>query len=361
MAVAKKTISQKKPSINAKSLRVVATVKKPLVTMNRRIKKLLARRPHRSFRSTRRRDYTRSLKLSGYWAFTNAVRKIVWKNKRLFGLLALVYALLTLVLVGMASQDTYTSLNETLQETTGEIFQGNWGELGKAGLLLTAGVTGSFTQTLSEGQQIYSTLLLLLTWLTTVWLLRGILAGRTPRLRDGLYNAGAPILATFLVGLLFLVQLLPLALAVVGYSAAVSVGLLAGGVEAMLFWTVALLLGALSLYWMTSTFIAMAIVTLPGMYPMQAIRTAGDLVIGRRLRILLRILWMLVTVAVVWVVIMVPIILLDTWLKSVLSALQWLPIVPVVLLIMSTLSVLWSASYVYLLYRRIVDDDAAPA
>jgi hypothetical protein len=176
-----------------------------------------------------------------------------------------------------------------------------------------------------------------------------------------LYSAGSPILATFLVGLLFLVQLIPLALAVIGYSTAVSVGLLTGGIEAMLFWAVALLLGGLSLYWMTSTFIAMIVVTLPGMYPMDAIRTAGDLVVGRRLRILLRILWMLVIAAIVWVVTMVPIILLDTWLKNLLPALQWMPIVPVVLLVMSTLSVLWAASYVYVLYRRIVDDDAAPA
>lgn len=361
MASSRKNTVKKKTASSRKDLRAVVIAKKPFIAIKRRVKNLLARRPHRSFRSTRRRDYVRSLKLPGYWAFTNNVRRVIWKNKRLFGFLALIYATLTVVLVGITSQDTYTQLNESLQETSGEILQGNWGEIGQAGLLLTTGLTGSLTQTLSEGQQIYSMLLLLLTWLTTVWLLRAIVAGRTPRLRDGLYNAGAPILATFLVGLLFLVQLLPLALAIIGYSAAVSVDMLTGGIEAMLFWAVALLLAALSLYWMTSTFIAMVVVTLPGMSPMQAIRTAGDLVIGRRLRILLRILWMLMIIVIVWIVTMVPIILLDMWLKSLLPALQALPVVPVVLLVMGTLTILWSASYVYLLYRRIVDDDAAPA
>jgi hypothetical protein len=330
--------------------------------LRHRIQGLLVRRPHRSFRRSRRRDYARSLKLPGFWAFTNIVRQTLWKHKRIFGLLALVYALLTVVLVGIASQDTYDQLRAVLEDSGGDIFSGNWGEIGKAGMLLWAGVTGSLTNTASESQQIYGAILLLFAWLTTVWLLRAILADRQPRLRDGLYNAGAPVLAMFLVGLVMVVQLLPLALAIIGYSAATTSGLLSGGgVEVMLFWVVAGLLALLSLYWATSTFIALVVVTLPGMYPMQALRTAGDLVIGRRVRILLRLLWMLLLIAIAWVLVVVPVILFDAWLKGVLPAIAWLPIVPIILLIMSTLTVIWSGSYVYLLYRRIVDDDASPA
>jgi hypothetical protein len=132
-------------------------------------------------------------------------------------------------------------------------------------------------------------------------------------------------------------------------------------VEAMVVWAVILLLVVLSLYWMSSTFIALVVVTLPGMYPWQAIKTAGDLVIGRRLRILWRLLWLGFTIALSWVVVMVPVILFDAWLKGVLPALEWLPLVPVALLALSSLTVIWAASYVYLLYRKVVDDDAKPA
>jgi hypothetical protein len=331
-------------------------------SIKRRVDGLLARRPHRSFRRTRRRDYSRTLKLPGYWSFTNIVRRTIWEHRSTFGLLALVYALLTIVLVGVTSQDLYTQLQGVLEETGTEILGGNWEGIGKAGMLLFAGVTGSFTETLTEGQQIYASIILLFTWLTTVWLLRAMLAGHTPRLRDGLYNAGAPVLATFLVAIVMVIQLLPLALAIVGFSAATASGLLNdGGVEAMLFWVMAGLLALLTLYWVTSTFMALVVVTLPGMYPMRALRTAGDLVIGRRIRILLRLLWMLLIVAIAWVVVVIPFILLDAWLKSLWPMLQWLPIVPVVLLAMSTVTIVWSASYVYMLYRRIVDDDANPA
>jgi hypothetical protein len=65
--------------------------------------------------------------------------------------------------------------------------------------------------------------------------------------------------------------------------------------------------------------------------------------------------------AVVWAIVMIPIILIDSWIKGLWSAISWLPVVPVAFLLMSSLSVVFVSAYVYLLYRRIVDDDAKPA
>lgn len=334
---------------------------KSLIGLYYNNKNYLARRPHRSFRRTRRRDYDRSLKLPGYWAFTIYVRRTLHSDTRLFILLALLYAALSAVMVGVASQDTYTTLTNTLRQTGSDVFSGNFGELGKAGLLFITATSGGLAQTLTEVQQVYAGLIALLTWMTTVWLLRNLLAGHRLKLRDGLYNASAPMLSTFIVALVLIVQLLPVALALIGYSAALSTGLLDGGVEAMLFWLAAGFMGLLSLYWITSTLIALVVVTLPGMYPARALKIAGDLVIGRRIRILLRLLWMGLTIVVTWLVVMIPVILFDTWIKGVLSAIQWLPIIPVTLLGLSSLTIVWSASYVYLLYRKVVEDDAEPA
>ena len=321
----------------------------------------MARRPHRSFHRTRRRDYVRSLKLPGYWAFSLDVLRTLRQHKKIFLLLALTYALLTGLLVGIASQDTYTALTDTLSKTSGDIFRGNFGQIGQAGLLFITIASGGVSQTMTEAQQVYSGLIALLMWLTTVWLLRNVLANKRVKLRDGLYNASAPLLSTFLVALLLIVQLLPLAVALIAYSAASSTGLLVGGVEAMLFWIAATLLTILSLYWITSTVIALVVVTLPGMYPFRAIKTAGDLVIGRRVRILLRLLWMVLGAVVTWLVVMVPIIIIDSWIKGLWPAIQGLPIIPVALLAMSSLTVVWLATYVYLLYRKVVADDAEPA
>ncbi len=349
-------MAAKKPSGNNSTLN-----NRVMLPMRQKVIDFMKRRPHRSFRRTAKRDYKRSLKLPGYWSFTESVRKTVWIHRKLLILLTLTYVVLMAVMVGIGSQDNYTTLQNTIKDTSGNTFSSGFGVLSKAGLLFLTTATGGISQSPTEAQQIYTVLAGLLAWLTTVWLLRNVLAGHKVKLRDGLYSSGAPILATFVVCLVFIVQLIPLALALIGYSAAQSSGLLSGGVEAMLFWAVAGLLSLLSAYWVTSTFLALVIVTLPGMYPFRALKIAGDLVIGRRLRILLRIIWLLLGVGLAWVLVMIPIILIDTWIKDIWPAVQWLPIVPVSLLVISSMTVVWIASYVYLLYRRIVADDSDAA
>ena len=331
----------------------------------RRLKKrtddFLRRRPHRSFRRTRRRDYARSLKLPGYWAFTAEVAAFLWRYKKTFLLLAFVYALVTATFVGIVSQSSYEQINETLKETGGQMFAGQWWEIGKAGLILGTGIMGSLSNTPNDLERGVAVIVGLLVWLTTIWLLRALMAGKKPRLRDGLYGAGAPIVATFFLFIVLLIQLLPLALAALALSAASTTGLIDGGIEAMVFWSVEILLLLVSLYWLASTFFALVIVTLPGMYPMRALASAGDLVIGRRLRIFLRFLWLFVLTFITWALIIIPIILIDGWLKPIWPAIAGVPIVPVSLLVVASLSLVWASSYTYMLYRKVVDDGAAPA
>lgn len=351
--------SKKTPALSIEH--IIDVVKKPFVVMKLHSASFMGRRPHRSFRMTRRRDYKRSLKLPGYFAFSMTVTRTLWQHKKIFVWLAVVYAILTATLVGIGSQDTYTALSTTLQNASSQIFSGNIGQLGQAALIFVSISSSGLSATPSEAQQVYIVLLGLLIWLTTVWLLRNLLAGHKVKMRDGIYNAGAPIVASVIVAFIFLVQLVPIGLALVGYSAANASGLLNEGVAAMLFWFAATLLSIMSLYWITSTFFALIIVTLPGMYPMRALKTAGDMVVGRRLRILLRILWMIGDIFVVAAVVFIPIILIDTGLTHVWPAVSSAPIVPVALTLFSVLSFIWAASYIYLLYRRVVDDDAKPA
>lgn len=319
-------------------------------------KDFLLRRPHRSFRLTRRRDYVRELQLPGYIAFTHHVNKTLWSYRKLFFGLAAIYLVVFVVLVGLGSQDTYNSLTDTLQQTTSGITKGDLSQVGQAGVLFLTIATVGITNNPTEAQQIYMVLLALMVWLTTVWLLRNKLAGHKVRLRDGLYNAGAPILPMFIVCLVLIVQLIPILVAAIGFGAATSSGLLNGGVEAMLFWIAASLLGLLSLFWATSTLFGMIIVTLPGIYPMKALRNAGDLVLGRRVKILLRWLWMFLMIALLWAVVLIPMILIDVWIKGIWPAFDGFPLIPILLAMLGAVSVVWFSGYVYLLYRKVVDE-----
>jgi hypothetical protein len=355
-----------KKAANAKrqnsSPKVVRIIRAKAQKNKKRIQIFLRRRPHRSFVRTRKRDYERSLKLPGYFSFTWYVFTTLKKQRNTFLLLIVLSTLFASLLGGIASQDSFNTLSKTLNETGKNIFSGGgWGEIGKAGLLFFTTVSGGITVQPSEAQQIFIVFVSLLTWLATIWLLRAGLAGKILRLRDALYNSGSPIVPTTLLFALLLIQLIPAAFAVIGYTVAQSTDFLGTGAIAMLFFIVALLLIILSLYLITSTFFALVIITLPGMYPWQALRTSGDLVVGRRLRILLRVLWMVAAVIVLWTLIMVPSIAFFSWLQNNVTQVSAVPFIPVILALLSSATAIFTSSYIYLLYRKVVEDDASPA
>lgn len=321
----------------------------------------LKRRPHRAFRRTLRRDYRRELSMPGYVAFTLSVWRTLLGNKALFTRLVLFYAIAGMLFVGLSSQDTYSQLSDLIDETGPDLLNGGWGSVGKAGLLLFSGLTGSFTPEFSEVQQVYSVVLLLLTWLTTVWLLRATLSGKNPKLRDGLYRAGAPIVSTGALLVVLAIQLIPGILGALAFNAAINAGIFDSGLLAMVISIVVGLLIILSLYWATSTVIGLIVVTLPGMYPWEALKAAGDLVVGRRLRILQRVLWMLAFNFIFMVIVILPIIIIERLLKQAIPAISGVPIVPVAIALVTAFIMVWSATYVYLLYRKVVEDDSAPA
>lgn len=352
------TNSKPKKQGTAKSQKVT----KPFVksfTQRQRIfwKEYFSKNPHRTLRLTKRRDYVRPLALPNPFQFILFVSTTLWSNRRIFLPLMAVYALLYVGLVGITSQDTYSQIVSSIEESGSDVFSESGSSIEQAGLTLLSIVSGNANGTITESQQIFGGLLGLLAWLTTIWLLRNLLAGNKVRMRDGLYNAGAPLIASAIVFLIIFVQLLPVALAAIGYAAATNSGLIAGGgVEAMLFWIVVSLLGLLSLYWIGGSVFALVIVTLPGMYPLEAINAARELVLSRRLKLLVRLLWMSIFIMALWIITLVPIIMFDGWLKWAAPVVEWLPLVPVSILIVSTVSVFWAATYVYLLYRKVVDE-----
>lgn len=321
----------------------------------------LARRPHRTFRMTRRRDSARSLRLPGYWALTFEVLSILRRERRLILGLVAGYGAATALFVGLSSQEAYGQLSQLLDQTSTDIFKDGWGALGQAGLLILSGLSGSLSPQLTEAQQIFAAIILLLTWLTTVWLLRAGFAGQKPRLRDGLYNAGAPIVPTSLISLILLVQLLPATIGIILLNSAASTNLLESGFMAMIISLGVTVLAVLTAYWVVATVFALIVVTLPGMYPLRAMKVAGDMVVGRRIRLMLRIAWLLVGNILTWIVVVLPAILLDRAVLSTIPFIQLIPFVPIVIALASAAIVVWSASYMYVLYRKVVEDDASPA
>ena len=327
-----------------------------------RVRKFQARRPHRSFRKTDRRDYERTLRMPGYFAFTKSVFGMLWRQKKTFAALVLVIGVLNIVLVGMMSQDMYAMLREALQETSESVAGGNFGAIGGAGLLLlSTATTGGLNTAPTEVQQVFGVIVFMTLWLSTVWLLRNIMAGNKVKMRDGLYNAFAPMVSTAVVLIVMFIQAIPALAAFIIFSAATATDFLALPFYGFIAWVVIGLLGLISLYLLTGSLLALITVTIPGMYPWEAVRIAGDLIIGRRLRVVLRTVFGLVTMILMWAVVMIPIIVFDGWIKGVVDFMHAWPIVPVALILMTATSVIFMATYLYMFYRKMIDDGSSPA
>lgn len=311
----------------------------------------LSRRPHRSFRLTKQRDIPTYKTLPGYWAFTLYVTKTLRRFVKTFAIVAALYVGLTILFVGIVQQEQYQTLTDAFQNLGPDLVGGEIDQATQTVALFGAAVTGGLGQPLSEVQQLYVLLLSLFTWLVVIWLLRHLIAGTQVKVRDALYNAGAPFVATILIAAIISIQLLPAALGILVYTTANASGVLVGGVEAMMFAVAAALLAVLSLYWVSSSMFALLLSSVPGTYPMRALKMAGDLVIGRRTSLMLRLVWLGFVLLLLWAIVLIPTILLSGWIN-----IEWLPLVPVTMQILSAISVIFVTSYAYLLYRKMIDE-----
>ena len=313
---------------------------------------------HKSFKRSYREDYIRETELPGLIAHSHATFRVIFKNWKTFLPLILFVFFFNVILVGLMSQESYDTFRSALDETNENLAHGQLGNLGKAGLMLIGTVTtGGLTRGMSEVQQVFMIFLAILTWLVTIYLIRHIMAGHKVKFRDGLYNALTPFISTFcVVGVIFL-ELIPIFIVVITYSAAVATEFLNTPLYALAFFIFASLLILLSTYLLSSSLMALIAVTAPGLYPMTALNTASDIVAGRRIRFIIRLIFMFFVLAFVWIIVMMPIILVDTALKENVEWFGGVPMVQASLLFMTIFTVVYISTYLYLFYRKLLDMD----
>lgn len=317
----------------------------------RKLKRLRTSSAHKSFALTKRRDIPKRAKLPGYIMFTVLVSQKVWEFRRVFLTLLSLYVLTALLLIGYSQQDQYRSLTEALGDVAKEAGTDGLDTMTQAAGLFGASVIGSLNSSFTEMQQFYLVVLYVIMWLVVVWLLRQMLAGNVVKVRDGLYNGGTPLIPSVFIVAFMMIQALPGAIGILLFSSVTQNNIATNGVVAMSFGVVAILLGVLSLYWLTSSFIALIIVTLPGTYPVVALRGASRIALGRRSQLLFRLLWLAALLLVIWIAILVPVLLIDLWMKV-----SILPIVVIAIQAATGASFIFGITYIFMLYQRMIDD-----
>ncbi len=307
--------------------------------------------PHKSFRRSYREDYRRELEVPGIMYHIFASFKIIFKNFKLFLPLLVIVVILNVVFVGLMSEANYVQFQDILDETSEQLAGGDIGNVAKAGLLLVSTVTtGGLSGDSSEAATVFGIIIFLIIWLVTIFLLRHRLAGHKVKLRDGLYNAMTPLVSTFMVFLVAIIQCVPIFILIIVFSAAVQTEFLATPFYALVFFVFAALMILLSGYMLSSSLVAFVAVSAPGLYPMKALNTASDLMMGRRIKFIIRLFALIIVLAILWVVVMLPLIIFDLWMKKI----EWttgIPFIPICLVTMTGFTCIYVTTYLYLYYR----------
>lgn len=271
-------------------------------------KRRLRQAGYKSFRLQKRIKHPKPNSIPGSFAlFAQSVR-LLKRNWKLFGALTLLYIGLSLILVkGFGSSTNLPDIKDAINEVT----EGSTGQL-PLGVALAGTLFTSNLGTSSAVGGAYQSILLVLFSLFFIWALRHVMIDKKPRLKEVLYNSTGQLIQFLAVILVLSVQLLPIAIAGRLYNIIVSGGIAQGPVQAGLFVLFAFFMVLWSLYMLCSSVFALYIVTLPGMQPLEALKSARNLVQYRRSVILRKILFLPFILVLLGAVIMFPIVLVAT-------------------------------------------------
>jgi hypothetical protein len=275
--------------------------------------------------------------LPGSFKLTGRVFSLLKQNWKTLGSIVLVYLLLNIVFASGIS-NVSTAFDNIKADLNSSGSGGLWHAAGGfASLVGSSGSSGSATASTLQS------ILFVIESLVIIWALRHLLSGQVITVKHAYYRSMTPLIPFVLVIAVIIIQLLPVTIGAT-VLAAVATSVFAGTAAASIITGIAfLLLAAWSLYMVSGSIFALYIITLPNIEPRQALRSAKDLVKFRRLIVIRKVFFLPLFILVAMGVIIVPLII-------------YLPfIVPGVFYVLSMLSILFVHTYLYSLYRGLIE------
>lgn len=374
-SVVSESDSDEKNLVSKQAQRQAERQQKKLQKQEQKQKKQLARekkqlikkqdevRLHRSFKRSYYEDYQRKTELPSLTSQASAAFKMFFKFWKIFLPLLLIFVGLYIFLIGAMSENTLADVKANVEQTNKDVADGKIGTVGKAGLTLLGIISTGGLTTMNDAQVVIAVLLFTIIWLVTIYLARHLLAGHQEiKMRDGFYSALSPLVSTLVVGLIIFLEAVPIMLTIIVFQVALTTEFLSTPFYALLFFMFAALMITLSLYLLSSSFFAIIVVSAPGLYPLTAVRMAKNLIMGRRLRFLIRVFYLVIIVALLYLLLLMPAIILDGILKAQFAWLadSKIPFVAIIQLTITVFIFIYLSIYFYLFYRALLDynDDA---
>lgn len=277
-------------------------------------------------------------KLPSVYRLIRQTLQLLWGYRSAFAKIALVYGLISFVLVqGLSASGGVGDLKDALSDS----FQGAFGTFATGIGVYSILVGSAGTATTGQGS-VYQFFIVIIASLATIWALRQALVETKPDIsaKAAYYNGMYPLVPFMLVVMVIGLQLIPLLVGSTLFSTVIGQGVAVTAGEQVGWAVLYALLAGWTIYMLGASLFALYVVTLPGMTPLKALRSARDLVKGRRWTMLRKIISLPLVLLVVAAVVMVPVIILLA------------PVAQVVFLIVSSLSLVIVHAYMYILYRE---------
>lgn len=264
--------------------------------------------------------------------------RLLLQHWRLFGGVILVHTVLTIVFVqGFSATGNLDSTKAAMEETA----SGTLDQLLNNVVLFTY-LAGSSNSTTSDVAGAYQLFLGVITSLALIWALRQLYADKQIRIRDAFYRGMYPLIPFLAVLGVVVLQLVPVVVGGFLYSLVSSATVGLSGIEVTLWALVFGLTVLMSLYMLCSSLFALYIVCLPDMAPLQALRSARELVRYRRWEIIRKLLFLPLALLVCGAAVTIPAIFISTALAGILF------------FVFNMIGLAVIHSYMYRLYRELL-------
>lgn len=252
----------------------------------------------------------------------------IFKNRKIFSSILAIYALLDIFFVSGLSIGN-----------SSKIISGS--NVFSRGVSIFNNAT-STASTINSNSGIYQTIFGIIISLVVIYVIRQLYANKEVTVSDAFYRSMYPLIPSVFVLLMIIIQFIPLMIGtfVLAYflhgisNISLFIKLLAAiPCIGLFYW---------SFYMLSSSVIAFYISTLPDMTPMQAIKSAKEVVEGKRLKVFWRIIALPIVLVIAAFIVIFPIGLIASGLA------------PWIYFILELLGLMIAHSYLYRLYRELI-------
>lgn len=281
---------------------------------------------------------TKIVPLSNVFKLTVKSIDVLIKNWKIFSIVSVIYFLLSLLFVrGFTSAVNVSQIKSSYVGSGSHAASVIGSDLSAFGNII-----GSSFSSSSGSGGFFQTLFFVVFSLIFIWMLREILKDKKITVRESFYNSQYPFIPFIIVLFFLLLELIPMIVGSFLYATVFQNGIAGNSFEEAIWVIIVLIMFALSFYLLINSLFAFFIVTLPNVRPIQALKSSWQLVRGRRLIVLRKVLFL-------------PIGLLIF--SSILSILfiAFIPVISDFIFYgISIISLLVAQSYLYALYRELI-------